>query len=710
MRKQSFSSFKHQRVIEASDRFALKLDTSLNQGALFILQQLVHAGDWLSDSWERGASFVEPRFQQWNKKHLQGSQSLQERLEHIQHLQDRASHHIVWVLRRPELVGKIIELHLNRGAFLTMQGLITLSDEGVKWVSWVAIEGAKKAQTQFNIQAPIGRKFTKQECLEHIQYLQNRASHHLIWVLRHPELLGKIIELHLNRGAFLTMQGLVILSDESVKLVKWGSLNVIEGTKPARIQVSTQAQKSYRKFTRYCQTLPMEQFFARPSWQPAYALAKPAMFALILTGGIISATSNADVADEMKVLIEKRRAVEAYQLGTKHPELMGDPLFDYFYGVAAVEAGHASLGVLSLERVLLNDPNNDLVRLELARAYYAQGEYQRAKDEFEAVKKSQPPAGVVSTINVYLDDIKAKEGQYKTTYGVYVELGAGYNNNVNAATAVTNITLPFIGPVALGSSSQPQKSMFGYTSIGANVSIPVDTNVSIFANANNSAQRYSQTDGYDLNVTNATTGVKINDGRNTYKIAGFGSIAQMDQTPVPNTYGAGGEFTRQLTETDSVMAAVGASVLQYPSEFNAYNSNLKIATVGYRKLFPTTTWKPVVDFSVNAGKQSNTSDRPDLGRNIAGGNIQVSMLPSEKVGITVGAGYAQSNYGANDLLYQANRKDNLYSGNAVLQYKLTKDLSARMEVTYYNNLSNLNLYGYEQWTGAIKLRYDWNSN
>jgi len=129
---------------------------------------------------------------------------------------------------------------------------------------------------------------------------------------------------------------------------------------------------------------------------------------------------------------------------------MGDPLFDYFYGVAATETGHVSMGVLALERVLLNDPNNDLVRLELARAYYAQGEYQRAKDEFLAVKKIQPPAGVVSTINVYLDDIKAKEGQYKTVYGVFVELGMGFNNNVNAATAVNNIILPYIGPITLG--------------------------------------------------------------------------------------------------------------------------------------------------------------------------------------------------------------------------------------------------------------------
>ena len=615
MRKKPFSFLYQERALAASSHCVHKLDVALNQGALFVLQQLVHAGDWLTQSLQQGVTLVEPYYHSCCRQAMQKYQGRQDLMEHIQH---RISHHTVLVLLHPELLSKMIELHLNRGAFLVLQCLVIQSDAGVKRVYWAVIEMSKLAQTR--------------------------------------------------------------------------------------------AQTAYSKFTAYRQTCSMEPFFAQPSWQPIYALVKPAMFGLILTGAVISATSNADVADEMKVLIEQKKAVEAYQLGTKHPEMMGDPLFDYFYGVAAVEAGHVSLGVLSLERVLLNDPNNDLVRLELGRAYYAQSEYQRAKDEFEAVKKSQPPAGVISTINVYLDDIKAKEGQYKITYGFYVELGMGYNNNVNAATAVNNIILPYVGPVQLNASSLPKKSMFGYDSIGANVAIPIDSSVSIFANANTSAQRYSQADGYDLNVTNATTGVKIADGPNTYKIAGFGSIAQIDQTPVPNTYGAGGEYVRQLSDTDSVMAAVGSTVLQYPSQFNAYNSNLKIATVGYRKLFPTTTWKPVVDVSLNTAHQTDTSNRPDLGRRIAGGSVQLSMLPSEKVGITIGAGYAQSKYDANDLLYQTNRTDNLYSGNAVLQYKLTKDLSARMEITYYNNLSNLNLYGYEQWTGAIKLRYDWNSN
>jgi tetratricopeptide (TPR) repeat protein len=445
-------------------------------------------------------------------------------------------------------------------------------------------------------------------------------------------------------------------------------------------------------------------------FQRLYALSKPSIYGVILAAAVIGTTSNADVADEMKVLIEQKKASEAFVLGTKHPELMGDPLFDYFYGVAAVEVGHPTAGVLALERVLLNDPNNDLVRLELARAYYAQGDYQRAKDEFTAVKKNQPPAGVVATINVYLDDIKAKDAQFKTTYGIYVELGMGYNNNVNAATAVNNIILPYVGPVTLGASSMPQKSAFGYDSIGANVSMPITSDVSVFANANTSAQRYSQVNGYDLNVSNATTGVKVTDGPNTYKVAGFGSIAQIDQVPIPNTYGVGGEYVRQLTATDSVMLAGGSTVLQYPSQFNAYNSNLNVGTVAYRKAFPDRKWQPVIDVSANMAHQIDTSNRPDLGRRIAGGALQLSFLPSEKVGVTIGTAYAKSKYDANDLLYQAGRTDNLYSANAVLQYKLTKELSARMELTYYNNLSNLNLYGYEQWTGAIKLRYDWNSN
>jgi tetratricopeptide (TPR) repeat protein len=421
-------------------------------------------------------------------------------------------------------------------------------------------------------------------------------------------------------------------------------------------------------------------------------------------------TSWSDVPDEIKVLIEQKRPKEAYELGLKHPELMGDPLFDYFFGVAAVEAGRASYGVLALERVLLSNPNDDLARLELARAYFTLGDYQRAREEFETVKKSRPPAGVVSTINIYLDAIDRKEGEYKVQYGLYGELGIGYNNNVNTAAAINNIILPYFGPVQLSATSQPQSSVFSYTLVGATVNAPITANTHAFANVNNSTQRYSQVNGYDLNVSNATVGVKTVDGANEYKAVGFGSLAKLDQVPVPDTLGAGVEYVRHLNSTQSVLVGGGTSSLAYGSQYGAYDSNLSVATVGYRQTFPTTKWSPVVDVMANYASQTNTSNRPDLGRKITGGNIQLSMIPTEKLGISVGAGYAHSNYGAPDLLFLTNRADNLVSGNAVVQYKLTKELSARAEFTYFNNQSNINLYGYDQWTGALKLRYEWNSN
>ena len=695
MFKKPLSSLQNIKPKQLAHAVVDELDCRLNQSALFILQQLVHGGDALTKAYLKGSSAAIPIF---NSLHRNLN-----RKEKAYKLAVAMSHGLDHGLNQGSLF--ILERLVKGGDVLT-KGYLRASEYVFPFYHSLT-RNIKRRYLRLTL-----KQLSKQKFQNALVFLANQKFEFSI----------QATDLALQALCLAIMQGLINNTEQCIQYLCEVYFGLIEfwyqaiNWKMHQQQIQKRCQDSQRFIERQCAQWQevIRNALAIPQVNRIYALAKPlakpSIYASILTTVVISATSNADVADEMKVLIEQRKAGDAYVLGSQHPEMMGDPLFDYFYGVAAVEVGHPTAGVLALERVLLNDPNNDLVRLELARAYYAQGDYIRAKDEFLAVKKNQPPAGVVSTINVYLDDIKAKEGAFKTIYGVYVELGMGYNNNVNAATAVNNIILPYIGPVTLGATSQPLKSAFGYDTVGANVSVPITGDVHVFANANTSAQRYSQVNGYNLNVTNATTGVKISDGPNTYKLAGFGSIAQIDQVPVPNTYGGGGEYVRQLTDTDSVMVAAGSTVLQYPSQFNAYNSTLNIGTVGYRKAFPTTTWKPVVDFSVNTAHQTDTSNRPDLGRRIMGGSIQASFLPAEKVGITIGAGYAQSKYDANDLLYQTNRTDNLFSGNAVLQYKLTKDLSARMEITYYNNLSNLNLYGYEQWTGAIKLRYDWNSN
>src|SRR5438270_14003913 len=119
--------------------------------------------------------------------------------------------------------------------------------------------------------------------------------------------------------------------------------------------------------------------------------------------------ASAAVGDDVKALLDQGKAAEAYALGKQHPEELGNPAFDFYFGVAAVDAGHAGEGVLALERYIANFPENQTARLELARGYFVLGDNARAREEFDAVQKANPPASVQANIKRYMDAIRERE-------------------------------------------------------------------------------------------------------------------------------------------------------------------------------------------------------------------------------------------------------------------------------------------------------------
>src|SRR3990170_4348222 len=75
-------------------------------------------------------------------------------------------------------------------------------------------------------------------------------------------------------------------------------------------------------------------------------------------------------AEDLRALLEQGRSGDAYALGRQHPEELGKPEFDFYFGISAVDSGHAGEGVLALERYVIQFPGNDRARLELARGYF----------------------------------------------------------------------------------------------------------------------------------------------------------------------------------------------------------------------------------------------------------------------------------------------------------------------------------------------------
>ncbi len=130
-------------------------------------------------------------------------------------------------------------------------------------------------------------------------------------------------------------------------------------------------------------------------------------------------------ADEVRALVEKNRSAEAYALGLKHEAELGNPEFDFYFGIAAIDSGHAGDGVLALERYVIQFPDNIRSRLELARGYFVLGELLRAKEEFGNVTRRNPPPAVQATIDRFLDSIRAQETRYTPTTTAWLEAGVG---------------------------------------------------------------------------------------------------------------------------------------------------------------------------------------------------------------------------------------------------------------------------------------------
>ncbi len=412
-------------------------------------------------------------------------------------------------------------------------------------------------------------------------------------------------------------------------------------------------------------------------------------------------------ADEVKALLDKGNAAGAYALGKQHPQELGNPAFDFHFGVAAIDSGHAGEGVLALERYVVNFPDNVNARLELARGYFVMGDDQRAREEFNGVLAAKPPAAVVANIERFLDALRSRESAYRTTAGLFVEVGYGHDTNVNGGVSSANINLPVFGSVAIGQAGVKTRSNFTWLAVGGQISHPIAPGLAVFAGGQidsklNSAGEAQQFDQGNLAVSGGVSYFKDN---NFYRLTASHSEVSVDYNRFRTVNSLSGEWLHQLDELQSISPFVQTAQFAYAGDNRVRDAEFNAAGIGYRKAF-ITQWQPLLTASINAGKERNTEGRPDLGREMHGGRIALAITPIPKWALAVGATFQKSRYSAEDALLATTRKDNYYAADAVASYAYTRDLSLRAELLLSKNDSNLELYTYRRDMLTFKLRYD----
>jgi hypothetical protein len=413
----------------------------------------------------------------------------------------------------------------------------------------------------------------------------------------------------------------------------------------------------------------------------------------------------AGAVEDIKALLDHGNAAGAYRYGKSHPDELGNPSFDFYFGIAAIDSGHSGEGVLALERYTLNFPDNLSARLELARGYFVLADDQRAREEFYGVLETNPPAPVKANIDKFLDAINSRESVDHMTLNGIVEAGFGYDSNANGGIGSPNVNLPGFGEVTVSEEGLRAATMYQMLVAGGQIARPLAPGLAVFARARVDGRFHNAAQQFNQNNAAATSGLSYIKNKNAYSTAISYSEMHVDKNRFRNVGDVSVEWHHLLNELKSFDVQYQYAQLRYAGSNEARNSNFNAIGLGFRRAY-IKDWRPQVTANAHAGMEHNLEDRPDLGRALLGADVGLVIAPASKWTLSTVATYLGSRYSAEDALTLTRREDHFYGLTAAASYALRRQVVVGAELLGARNGSTLALYEYERGMLTFRIRYE----
>lgn len=419
---------------------------------------------------------------------------------------------------------------------------------------------------------------------------------------------------------------------------------------------------------------------------------------------LLPGVASAAPTDEVQALVNRGQFKEAYERGRRYPDLLGEPGFDYWYGLAAIDAGHPGEGTLALERYIVLYPNDRTARLELARGYFLMRDDERAKAEFGDILATNPPPKVRENVRGYLDAIRVREARYRKTFSFFAEFGTGYDSNVNGGVSNGTVRLA-IGPVIIDATGQKTDNGFLYAAAGGQVNIPLVPGWSAFVGASGDTRNHFTADPFDLRSFTVSGGAARTRERDLLRLtAAYGNL-WLDNSRFRNLSSLTGEWYRQTSESTTWSAFAQWGQLGYTGNNQPRDADLYVAGGGWRRVLGgPQRW--TVSATANAGQERNRKERHDLSRQLYGGRVGLSMLPRDGLTLSLAASAQGSYYDEPDPFFIDRRRDWFYALEAASEHAIDKQWTVRFDLAMTRNRSNIDLYDFNRNIAAVKLRYD----
>ena len=430
--------------------------------------------------------------------------------------------------------------------------------------------------------------------------------------------------------------------------------------------------------------------------------------ALLLLFSSTAATAGSEDIAKAEALMQQGKAAEAYDiLALQESELAGDIKYDYLLGLTALDSGKPDVATLAFERVLVADPNFAGARLDLARAYFAMGNMAQAKTEFEAVLTQNPPEAAKAVVMQHLAAIEAKTQARRGGTTSYIELTAGYDDNVNNSTSQGQVFIPLFG-ATFTLSATSVKRPDDYITLGGGVETvrPITPQWSMYAGADlKGRNNFDEKQFNSLNL-DARAGLSFEDGPDTVRGGVLWGRYLLAGKPNRNLSGFNAEWRRLLDPSNQVSLFGQYSRIRYPDgTLASYEVNQTLAGVGWLHAIEHAL-HPILFASVHDGIEKEIIVSTDGNKRMTGLRVGSQLSMQKDIDLFASISAQENRYDRESMAFQTYRRDKQYDFNLGLSWRADKDWSIKPVLAYTHNDSNQGIYEYDRVDLSVSLHRD----
>lgn len=416
----------------------------------------------------------------------------------------------------------------------------------------------------------------------------------------------------------------------------------------------------------------------------------------------------AQKAQEETELLRSGHAKEAYErlLGEEAAQA-GQVDFDYLLGRAALDAGDAAKATLVFERVLTVAPNHAGARLDMGRAYFALGDFERARAEFAAVQALDPPPAARATIDEYLAAMENRPRQARSAASAYVEAGVGHDSNVTIGPRSATVMLPVFGlSFTLSDGARAKGDSYHAVNAGGEVVHQLDGQRAVFAGADLRFRNYHKVDAFDQLSGEVRGGVIWNRAEGIYRAyASFNDFRLGDERYREVTT-LGGDW-RHALDARHQLAVFGqwSAIRHVQRAMQASDYDQYLFGAGWT-LLPAATGGLMLSGAVFGGGEVEQERRSDGNKLLAGVRGGAQYGPRADTDVFAGVSWQYGRYDRTNALYGERRRDNQFDLNLGAAWRFAPSWSLRPTVTWTQNESNTSINKYQRGEASVFVRRD----